>query len=92
MNLDPIATRELCLLHENGRSEVRIEIGAPRWVEKDIEAACSVYIRGLMRSPLEIYGSDLLSALECALSFVNAELKNVPERKVLAWSDGEPYF
>jgi len=94
MDFEKIVERKLLMADEaTGKQEALcIEIGRPRWTEVDIEAACPVFIRGLMNSALDIYGSDLLSALECALSFVNSELKNLsPESKVL-WPDGETYF
>ena len=94
MDFDKIVERKLCLANEatGEQSELRIEIGRPRWTEADVEAVCPVFIRGLMGSALDIYGSDLLSALECALDFVNAELTNLDSAMKVMWPGGEPYF
>jgi len=56
------------------KTDITVEIGRPRWVEPEIKAACLVFIRGIMKSPLDIYGSDLWSAMECALEFAKTEL------------------
>lgn len=90
--MDVIAVRDVVLCDKDGRHELSVEIGRPFWTEENIEAACSVYIRGLMAAPLLIYGSDLLGALECALSFINAELRNLTGEKKVTWPDGEAYF
>lgn len=94
MNIDKIVERKLSLADEGTgeQRELRIEIGRPQWTEIDIEAVCPVFIHGLMDSALNIYGSDLLSALECALGFVKSELSNLPATQKVLWPDGEPYF
>ena len=94
MKFEKIVERKLCLADEvtGEQAELCIEIGCPRWKEVDIEAVCPVFIRGLMNAALDIYGSDLLSALECALGFVNSELKNLPSTSKVLWPDGESYF
>jgi hypothetical protein len=94
MEFEKIVERKLLMTDTaSGKKQALcIEIGCPRWTEVDVEAVCPVFIRGLMDSALDIYGSDLLSALECALGFVNSELRNLsPARKVF-WPDGESYF
>ncbi|HUW29652.1 MAG TPA: hypothetical protein VMV97_13685 [Sulfuriferula sp.] len=94
MDFDKIVERKLSLADAatGVQTELRIEIGRPRWTEINVEAACPVFIYGLMDTTLTIYGSDLLSALECALGFVNSELSNLPSTKKILWPDGEPYF
>ena len=94
MDFDKIVERKLWLVDEaaGSRADLCIEIGRPRWTEPEMEAACSVCIRGLMNEPLEIFGSDLLNALECGLDFVKTELKNLPTNQVVQWPGGESYF
>jgi hypothetical protein len=94
MDLDKFVERKLWLVDSaaGGRSEICIEIGCPRWTEPEVQAACTVFIRGLMSAPLDIFGSDLLSALECGLGFVNSELKNLPANQQIQWPGGESYF
>lgn len=94
MDFDKIAERKLSLADEGTakQTELRIEIGRPQWTEIDLEAVCPVFIHGLMDSPLNIYGSDLLSALECAIGFVKSELSNLPSTQKVLWPDGESYF
>jgi hypothetical protein len=89
---DPIASRKLWLIDKANRIDITIEIGRPRWIEPEARAACLVYVRGIMRKPLDIYGADLLSALQCSLEFVEAELRNLPPHKVVQWPGGEAYF
>jgi hypothetical protein len=45
-----------------------------------------------MSKPIEIFGSDLLNALECALSFIKNELRNLPKNLSVQWPGGELYF
>lgn len=90
--MNVIAVRDLVLLDKDGRHKLSVEIGSPFWTEENIEAACSVFIRGLMAGPLLIYGSDLLGALECALGFMDAELRNLSDEKKVTWPGGEAYF
>jgi hypothetical protein len=87
MNFDKIVERKLWLVGANtdSKTDLCIEIGSPRWVEPDIEAACPVCIRGIMNEPITIFGSDLLNVLECALQFVAIELKNLPESQLVQW-------
>lgn len=94
MVFDKIVERKLWLVDAaaSSPSEIFIEIGRPRWTEPDIEATCPVFIRGLMNAPLDIFGSDLLNALECGLGFVNSELKNLPAGQQVQWPGGEFYF
>lgn len=94
MELENIAERVLWLADVDKGSpiEIRIEIGRPQWKEPEIEAMCLVFVRGLMDKPLNIYGSDLLNALECGLEFIQMELKNRPENEMVQWPGGEPYF
>jgi hypothetical protein len=94
MDFDKIVERKLWLVDEVAGSQVDlgIEIGRPRWTEPEVEAVCPVYVRGLMNGPLDIFGSDLLNALECGLAFVNSELKNLPDNQMVQWPGGEPYF
>lgn len=94
MDFDKIVERKLWLVDQAASSQVDlcIEIGRPRWTEPEIEAVCPVYVRGLMNGPLDIFGSDLLNALECGLAFVNSELKNLPASQQILWPGGEPYF
>jgi len=94
MDFDKIVERKLSLAEEGADLPIQlsIEIGRPRWVEIDTEAACPVIVRGLMDAEINIYGSDLLNALECALSFVKAELSNLPSTKKVIWPDGESYL
>lgn len=94
MDFDKIVERNLSLSDEaaGAQTELRIEIGRPQWTEVDVQAVCPVFIRGLMNEALNIYGSDLLNALECALGFVNSELSNLSPTKKVLWPDGESYF
>lgn len=94
MAFDKIVERKLWLVDASAGSRIDlcIEIGRPRWTEPEVEAVCPVCIRGLMSEPLDIFGSDLLNALECGLDFVKAELKNLPESQSVQWPGGEPYF
>ena len=94
MAFDMIIERKLWLFDSTTgtRVDLRIEIGRPRWKEPEVEAVCPVYIRGLMIEPLDILGSDLLSALECGLDFIRTELKNLPTNRVVQWPGGESYF
>lgn len=94
MIVDKIAERKLWLVDTNAGSQIDlcIEIGCPQWTEPEVEAVCSVCIRGLMNEPLDIFGSDLLNALECGLDFVKNELKNLPESQSVQWPGGELYF
>ena len=94
MKFDKIAERKLYISDETtgDGTEVCIEIGRPRWTEVDVEAICSVFIDGLMSKALDIYGADLLNALECALAFVDSELRNLGPTKKVQWPGGESYF
>lgn len=94
MNFDQIAERRLTLIDEATglQTPLCIQIGRPQWTEVDLEARCPVLIQGLMGAALDIYGSDLLNALECALSFVNTELSNISSPCKVLWPDGETYF
>lgn len=94
MEFDKLVERRLWLADRaaGSQSEICIEIGRPRWTEPEVEAACPVFIRGLMIAPLDVYGSDLLNALECGLGFVNSELRNLPANQQVEWPGGESYF
>ena len=94
MNFDKIVERRLTLVDEatGVQTALHIQIGRPQWTEVDVEARCPVLILGLMDAALDIYGSDLLNALECALRFVNTELSNVSSPSKVLWPDGEAYF
>jgi len=93
MDFDKIVERKLWLIDESAsRTDLCVEIGRPRWIEPETEAVCAVCIRGLMNQPLDVFGSDLLNALECGLSFVNTELKNLPKGQKVQWIGGEAYF
>lgn len=94
MDFDKIVERKLWLVDRalGSRTDLCIEIGRPRWKEPEIEAVCSICIRGLMSKPLDIFGSDLLSALECGLAFIETELKNIPTGQEVQWPGGESYF
>lgn len=94
MTFEKIIDRKLWLVDSTAgrRVDICIELGRPRWSEPEVEAICPVFIRGLMDEPLNIFGSDLLNALECGLDFVNAVLKNVPENQSVQWPGGESYF
>ena len=93
MNTDMIAERKLWLadLKAGTHKDIRIEIGRPRWTEPEVEAACSVFVEGLMSQPIDIFGADFINVLECALRFVDSEVKNVAEGQQVQWPGGEPY-
>jgi hypothetical protein len=74
------------------RKDIRIEIGFPRPTGSGEEAACSVLIRGLMPNAIDIHGSDALSAMQCAMTFAESELKVLPETMAVQWPGGEAYF
>jgi hypothetical protein len=87
-----IAERSL-LLVESGtgqRKPVSVKLGQPYWVEEGIEAACPVFIEGMLSAPSDIHGMDLLDAVECALRFINSYLKDSPEGSI-CWPSGDPY-
>lgn len=91
--LKKMIERKLWLVDEAGRrADINIEIGSPQWETPDVLAVCSVYIRGMMSKPLNVFGGDLLGAVECSLSFVNQELRNIPAGHSIQWPGGEPYF
>jgi hypothetical protein len=93
MSFDKIVERQLWLADaiSGAHAEICIEIGRPCWTEPQVEAVCPVHIRGVMKGPIDVFGSDLLSALECALDFVRTELKSLPNSQV-QWPGGESYF
>lgn len=93
MSTDTIAERKLWLadLAAGTHTDIRVEIGRPRWTEPEIEAACTVFVEGLMSQPVDIFGADFLNALECALRFVDSEVKNVAANQQVQWPGGEPY-
>jgi len=70
MSFEIIVDRKLCLVNAatGDKTDITVEIGRPRWVEPEIKAACLVFIRGIMKSPLDIYGSDLWSAMNALWS------------------------
>ena len=45
-----------------------------------------------MIEPIDIFGSDLLNALECSLNFIENELKNHSKDWSVQWPGGELYF
>jgi len=51
-----------------------------------------VLIRGLMPNAIDIHGSDSLSAMECAMTFAESELKALPGTMAVQWPGGEAYF
>lgn len=90
--MNVIAERSL-LLVESGtgqRRPVTVKLGQPYWVEEGAEAACPVLIEGMLSGPSDIYGMDLLDAVECAIRFINSYLKGGSEGN-LCWPSGEPY-
>lgn len=93
MNTDIIAERKLWLadLQTGTHTNIRIEIGRPRWTEPETEAACSVFVEGLMSQPIDIFGADSINALECALRFVDSEVKSLADGQQVQWPGGEPY-
>lgn len=72
--------------------DIYIEIGRPLASESGEEARCSVFIRGLMSSPLDVFGSDSFGAMQCALDFAESELKRLRTSQSIQWPGGEPYF
>ena len=94
MGFEKIVERKLWLVDSrtNRKIDLYIEIGRPQWIIPEIEARCSVYIRGLMTELLDIFGSDLLNALECSLNFIENELKNHSKDWSIQWPGGELYF
>ncbi|MFC5771124.1 DUF6968 family protein [Thauera sinica] len=90
--MNVIAERSLVLV-ENGtgqRRPVTVRLGQPYWIEEGIEAACPVLIEGMLSGASDIYGMDLLDAVECAVRFVNSYLKDSSEGS-LCWPSGESY-
>jgi hypothetical protein len=94
MAMDCVIERKLWLVDTGTGAKVDlcIEIGRPRWTAPDHEAVCPVWIRGLMPAPLDIFGADLMNALECGLDFVKTELKSLPGNQSVQWPGGEAYF
>ena len=87
-----MAERSLLLVESatGQRKTVTAKLGQPYWVEEGVEAACPVFIEGMLSGPSDIHGMDLLDAVECALGFINSYLKDSPEG-TLCWPTGEPY-
>lgn len=94
MNSEVVAERKLLLLDTTSatRSELLIEIHRPRWTEGESQAVCSVSVRGLTRAPVDIFGVDLINAIECAMSFTESLLRNLPKNQIVTWSNGDCYF
>lgn len=88
--MNVIAERQLLLVAEGQRKPVLVKLGQPYWVEEGIEAACPVFVEGMLSSSSDIHGVDFLDAIECAIRFVNSYLKDNPEGTV-CWASGEPY-
>ena len=88
-----LAERPLKLISKDGlATDIAIQIGVPYWVEKDVEAACPVAIRGMMEDLQDMHGVDFLQVLELAIGLANQMLlhqKNTEYR--VCWPDGEPY-
>jgi len=74
------------------KTEIRIQIGCPYWVEPKTEAACPLAIHGLFGRLPDIHGVDLMQALELAISFTENVLKGEVEKHMVCWSSGENYY
>lgn len=89
--MNVIAERELFLVETGGqRKPVVVKLCQPYWIEEGVEAACPVFIEGMLSGSSEIYGMDLFNAVECAIRFVNSYLRGNSEG-TLCWASGEPY-
>ena len=89
-----IAERKLLLKDSTSATsqEISVQIGFPYWVIPEVEAACSVAIRGLDRTYRDIRGCDFIQAIELALKFMESEIQNLnTEQKTVCWPDGEKY-
>jgi len=95
MPFKPIIQRHLWLAEVASAgppADIHIEIDSPRPTGSGEEAACLVLIRGLMTEPIDIYGSDSFSAMQCAMAFAEAELRALPATSIVQWPGGESYF
>lgn len=81
------------------QKELVIRIGAPYLLEEGMvnfafsegTAGCSVEFDGLFENPSDIYGGDLLQALQLAAN-VEPTLEGLRKRYDFYFSDGSPYF
>jgi hypothetical protein len=69
----------------------RIAIYRPRWTQEGVEAACFAEVQGLPFPAGDIFGIDLIDALENALRFTNRVVEGLRDRYVVYWPDGEPF-
>jgi len=85
--------RHLSLVQGNGaRTEITIQIGQPYWIQRDIEAACPVAIKGLLDDIEDIRGIDFVDAVSLAIKFVDVTLAGMRDSRRFLWPDGEDYF
>lgn len=70
---------------------LRIAISRPRWTQEGVEAACFAEVEGLPLPAGDIFGVDLVDALENALRFTNRIVEGLRDRYALRWPDGEPF-
>lgn len=88
-----LAERTLLLQRPDGeRDKIVVRLGAPYWVTRGEEAACSVEVEGLYETLPDVHGVDLYQALELAIQLTNTLLMSAhSKRQKLLWPDGKPY-
>jgi hypothetical protein len=74
------------------RSEIRLSIGRPYWVDPGMEAACPVAVYGSFGRLADIRGIDPMNALALAIQFLESLLKGMSETRTVYWPSGEKYF
>lgn len=85
--------RQLYMLKRGNvdKQDILIQIGHPYWVEKDIEAACPVAIRGLFGRLADVRGIDPLDAVRLAIKLIDSTLQGNTKEREFFWPDGEEY-
>lgn len=93
MTLDIVAERSLIARPYAGGADlpVRITVSRPRWTQEGIEAACFAQVEGAPVPAGDIFGIDLINALENALRFTTRAVECLRDEYALFWPDGEPF-
>ena len=88
-----LAERILFLKDEAGaKRKIAVRIGAPYWIRRSREAACSVEIYGLYEDLADIHGVDFFQAIELAITFVSKLLAaRRSKHQKLYWPNGTEY-
>ncbi len=96
-----IAKRELLysMKGESAQREFTVNIGAPCLLEKKSvsfnfdpgAASCTIEFDGLRERSIEVYGIDLIHALQVAVD-IDPYLRGMQNKYNFYWNTGEPYF